>query len=360
MTIDAKAGTVSRALAPAVALALVVLAACGDDGGLQRTSDEGGRARTVRVADGFETDVDEGLSGTIRLAHGFGITYAPIQLARELQVFEKKYPNVEVKWFEIASTSDQSAAMLAGDLDFPACGADPIVVSWDAGVDWKVVQMVSSFDAWLMVRPDGPDSVFDLVGTDMSIAPGPRTGQYYAVQKLLADDGRDPKALDRNWVDLAHPDAAQALLGGQLDAHFASTDFALRLQEEGMKKISSFSEAYDGELYPLGVCALSSFEQKHPELVRAVADIFRQTVEWMNDNPSEAAKLLARATRDSDQPVPASDFEAYLDSGIFHAITSDAGLRHHAELLTELGAIDKRYTGAEDFYFYPEEAGSNW
>ncbi|MCC7194154.1 MAG: ABC transporter substrate-binding protein [Gemmatimonadaceae bacterium] len=313
-------------------------------------------AASVQVADGLSVDTLPQVSGTFQFAHGFGLIYGPMPVARQLGIVEKMFPNAKIEWQNIFTTAQQRDAMLAGRLHFGSCTPGPYLQSWDKGVDWKWLQTTSGFDGYLMVRKDGPNSVLEFIGTQKKMSPGPNTAQYFTVQEILRQSGKDVKALDRNWANLPHPDAMQALIAGQLDGHFATSDFALRLEEQGMKKIASIKQAY-GSLYAVGACALTKTVQEHPEVARGYAMALRKVVEWMKANPEKAAEMMSKSTGNK---VSTADFVKYLKSATYDSYAQDADLKTHAAAMHAFGAIKRVPKGPADFYAFPDEAGAKW
>jgi NitT/TauT family transport system substrate-binding protein len=313
-------------------------------------------AATVQVTEGLSVETYPQVTGTYNFAHGFGLIYGPMPVARQLGVVEKMFPNAKIVWHNIFTTAQQRDAMLADRLDFGSCTPGPYLQSWDKGVDWKWVQTTSGFDGYLMVRKDGPNSVLDFIGTSKKLSPGPNTAQYFTVQEILKRAGKDVKALDRNWVNLPHPDAMQALIAGQLDGHFATSDFALRLEEQGMKKIASFRDVW-GTLYAVGACALTKTVREHPELTRGYAEGLRKTVAWMKAYPEKAAEMMSNSTGNK---VSTSEFVKYLKSATYDSYTTDADLKTQAAAMHTFGALKRQPKGPEDFYAFPAEAGAKW
>ncbi len=313
-------------------------------------------AAKVEVTPGLSVETHPGVKGTYNFAHGFGLIYGPMPVAQELGVVEKMFPNAKIVWQRIFTTSQQRDAMLAGRLDFGSCTPGPYLQSWDKGVDWKWLQTTSGFDGYLMVRPDGPDSVLDFIGTNKKISPGPNTAQYFTVQEILRRAGKDVHALDRNWVRLPHPDAMQALIAGQLDGHFATSDFAIRLEEQHMKKIASFKDTW-GSLYAVGACTLTQTVKDHPELARGYAAALRAVVAWMKTHPEKAAEMMSKSTGNK---VPASDFVKYLQSATYESQSQNADLKTQAEAMKSFGAIKRSPKGPGDFYAFPDQAGTKW
>lgn len=313
-------------------------------------------AATVQVTEGLTVETIPQVTGTYQFAHGFGLIYGPMPVSRQLGIVEKMFPNAKIEWQNIFTTAQQRDAMLAGRLHFGSCTPGPYLQSWDKGVDWKWLQTTSGFDGYLMVRPDGPNNVLEFIGTSKKMSPGPNTAQYFTVQELLRQAGKDVKALDRNWANLPHPDAMQALIAGQLDGHFATSDFALRLEEQGMKKITSIKQAY-GSLYGVGACALTKTIQEHPDLAKGYALALRKVVEWMKANPEKAAEMMSKSTGNK---VSAANFVKYLKSATYDSYTQNADLKTHAAAMQAFGAIKRVPKGPADFYAYPNEAGAKW
>lgn len=313
-------------------------------------------AKSVEVAEGLTIDVHESVKGSYQFAHGFGLIYGPMPVARTIGIVEKMFPNAEIQWQNIFTTAQQRDAMLSGNLHFGSCTPGPFLQAWDRGVDWRWLQTTSGFDGYLMVRSDGPNKVEDFIGTQLRMSPGPNTAQYFSVQEYLKQAGKDVKSLDRNWANLPHPDAMQALIAGQLDGHFATGDFALRLQDSGMKKITSIGEIY-GSLYSVGACALEKTIKEHPEVAKGYAEALRKIVDWMNKNPKLAAEAMSKSTGGKET---AANFEKYMQSAVYKSMDKDANLKGFAESLNALGAIKKLPKSAADVYAFPELAGEKW
>ena len=329
--------TIAAALATAAGLALPAAAA------------------TVTV-EGITVDTLPQVTGTYQFAHGFGLIYGAMPVARQLGIVEKMLPNAKIEWQNIFTTAQQRDAMLAGRLHFGSCTPGPFLQSWDKGVDWKWVQTTGGFDGYLMVRKDGPNNVLEFIGTNKKMSPGPNTAQYFTVQEALRKAGKDVKALDRNWANLPHPDAMQALIAGQLDGHFATADFALRLEEAGMKKIATVRDTW-GALYGVGACALTKTVKENPELTRAYALALRKVVDWMKANPDKAADMLSKST---GSKVAAAEFVTYLKSPTFESYTQNGDLKTQAAAMKAFGSLERAPKGPEDFYAYPADAGAKW
>jgi NitT/TauT family transport system substrate-binding protein len=313
-------------------------------------------AATVQVAEGLSVETSPQVTGTYQFAHGFGLIYGPMPVSRQLGIVEMMFPNAKIEWQNIFTTAQQRDAMLAGRLHFGSCTPGPYLQSWDKGVDWKWLQTTSGFDGYLMVRKDGPNNVLEFIGTSKKMSPGPNTAQYFTVQEILRKSGKDVKALDRNWANLPHPDAMQALIAGQLDGHFATSDFALRLEEQGMKKIASIKQTY-GSLYAVGACALTKTIQEHPDLAKGYALALRKVVEWMKANPEKAAEMMSKSTGNK---VSTAAFVKYLKSATYDSYTQNADLKTQAAAMQTFGAIKRVPKGPEDFYAFPNEAGAKW
>ncbi|MEI6723920.1 MAG: ABC transporter substrate-binding protein [Betaproteobacteria bacterium] len=313
-------------------------------------------AQPTAVTEGLAVPTYPKVTGTHQFAHGFGLIYGPMPVARQLGIVEKMFPNAKIEWQNIFTTAQQRDAMLAGRLHFGSCTPGPYLQSWDKGVDWKWIQTTSGFDGYVMVRPDGPKSLLEFIGTTKKLSPGPNTAQYFTVQEMLRRAGKDPKALDRNWANLPHPDAMQALIAGQLDGHFATADFAIRLQESGMKRIASISEVF-GSLYSVGACALTKTVQEQPELVRGYTEALRATAGWMIANPEKAAQMMSKSTGNK---VSDKEFLVYIKSPLYASMTTNANLKAQAASMQALGAISRIPKGVGDFYAFPDQAGPQW
>ena len=151
----------------------------------------------------------------------------------------------------------------------------------------------------------------------------------------------------------------QLLKKGELNVRFTAEpeyDFALRLEEQGMKKIATFKDIW-GSLYAVGACALTKTVQDNPELAKGYALALRKVVEWMKANPEKAAEMMSKSTGNKVSPA---NFVKYLKSTTYDSYTQNADLKTQAAAMKAFGAISRVPKGPEDFYAYPAEAGAKW
>lgn len=327
----------------------------GTDAGTGRP-DPTSSPESVEVAEGWMTEVDESLTGNFLLGGGDGMTYGVLMAVKATDALQKKYPNATVEWFDVLGTSAQRDALLAGELNFGACSAPPLLLGWEAGVELRVVETIGFADIYWVANADGPDSIEDIIGTDASLSAGPGTAQYYATQAYLDSIGEDPAALDENWAFLQHADAAAALESGQLDVHVATSEWVLQyLKQDDKKVLLTGTEVFGA---PFGICTmtLQQVVEEQPELVRAYQAILREGVDWAQENPDAFAEVLSA---DTGGEAPKENFLEQIEGEIAYP-GSELGLKDWAELLTDLGVITREWSGPEDFYAFPEDAPANW
>lgn len=346
-------------LAGGVSTVLVLLgAACTANDSPPQSEATAPERETVTLADDYEVTVDSELTGELNLAQGLGLLYAPIDIIRELDVLGKQYPNLEVEWSEIQESSAQRDAMLAGALDAGTSTPAPFLEARDAGVDLKIVQMITAWNGELFVQEDGPDAITDFIGTDWQISPGPSSAQSYAVQSALNQAGEDPHALDNNWVSLPHPDAIQALTTGNLTAEFATSNFVADLRGmDDVKSILNLKDIYDGRMYTTAVVALDETLQEKKDLVAAYAEVLEFATEWMEEHPEQAAEILSDSTNGEVDAEQQSD---YLEAGVYAPQSTDGAFRYFAEQLESLGVIETIPADPSEIYAFPDRAGSDW
>jgi len=313
---------------------------------------------TVTLAPNYSVTTDSSLTGHVTIADGTGLIYAPIEIVQELGVLETKYPNLKVSWSKIFSSDAQRDAMLAGQLDFATSTPGPFLQARDAGVDLKVAQVVSGWDAQLLVPKNGPDNIGAFISSSQKLSPGPSSAQSYAVEAALQAAGNDPHALDKRWVSLTHPDGLQALLTGSLGGEFATANYIIDAMKTGkVKSILSFRDVYDGHLYTTAAVTLGQTAKQHPELVTAYADALQYAVKWMKNNPNEAAAILSKY---SGGVVTAAQELSYLESDIFVPQTNNGSFDYYANALQSIGVVKTVPKSPSQIYAIPEDAGSNW
>jgi ABC-type nitrate/sulfonate/bicarbonate transport system substrate-binding protein len=205
---------------------------------------------------------------------------------------------IKVSFHYFVSGMPQVEAGQAGEWDVGAIGTVPCLF---AGIKYKQPLIAISNDESvtnnLMVRPDAfttwlKDPKKDLKGKTFLVSTI-STG-HYAVVAYLKKIG-----LSENDVKIVHMEQSailSAFLSGQGDVAQTWAPFNYMMEEKGMKVLSHGKDA--GVVIPGGVVATKKFADEKPELVAKWLEGYMRGIDFMIDNPREAAKHLGKYYRE--------------------------------------------------------------
>lgn len=321
----------------------------------------------VTLLEGWDARTDCSVSGTVRFAYNsFGESNFPLNVVRGQEILQKRYPNLIVEWLDIRQSADSRAALLAGQVDVITSSTTVYVQSWSKGVDYRVLTPITGYDGWLVVRPDGPDSILEFVGTTMKISPGPGSTQYFAAQAALAKAGENVNALQSNWVQIQAPEAQQLLLHGsanELGGTWDTDKWSLMNQDVGLKRIASYSETLP---FPTSnvIVAMNGWVAAQPELAAAVTETIGETNDWLEANQDKGAELLvAFAEQQHNAKADLDLYKRLFSEKMLYASNRDVKLREVLAFMRDtINIVDKSVEAPtkETWYFYPDKAGESW
>ena len=234
---------------------------------------------------------DEGPPSKLTIAYQPGLGYAPLILMKELRVIEKKYPGTQVEWKVLASGTPITQGVITGEIHIGAVGTGPMLVAWARGVNWKIIAPLNLGDLWLMAKDPNIRTIADLRGKRIA-TPTNTSIQAVMLRKMAQAKLGDPKALDAGLVALDHPDGMQALLTGQIDAHFTSPPFQFQERVRGARIIGR-SYSYFGAHTFLVTVMQQSFYDDHTDFAKF---FYKQIVAMQNlikKNPTRVSRELS-------------------------------------------------------------------
>ena len=205
---------------------------------------------------------------------------------------------IKVSFHYFVSGMPQVEAGQAGEWDVGAIGTAPCLF---AGIKYKQPLIAISNDESvtnnLMVRPDAFTTWLKEPKTDLKgktfLVSTISTG-HYAVVAYLKKLG-----LAESDVKIVHMEQSailSAFLSGQGDVAQTWAPFNYLMEEKGMKVLSHGKDA--GVVIPGGVVATAKFAQEHPDLVAKWLEGYMRGIDFMVDNPREAAKHLGKYYRE--------------------------------------------------------------
>jgi NitT/TauT family transport system substrate-binding protein len=232
----------------------------------------------------------EGPPSKITIAYQPGLGYAPLILMKQDRLIEKKYPGTQVEWKVLASGTPITNGVISGDIEIGAVGTGPMLVGWARGVDWKIIAPLNLGDLWLMAKDPNIKTIADLRGKRVA-TPTNTSIQAVVLRKMAQAKLGDPKALDSTLLAMDHPDGMQALLSGQIDAHFTSPPFQFQEKVRGAHIVGK-SYSYFGAHTFLVTVMTQKFYDEHSDFAKFFYDQVVAMQNLIKKDPDKVAHIL--------------------------------------------------------------------
>ena len=274
---------------------------------------------------------------TMRVAQQFGLGYAALTIADELDLFEKYNPGLQVEWLQLGSGGAIREAFIAGEVDVAVMGIPPFLIGWDAGVPWKVASGMCVMPLTMQTYKEEINSLSDLTNEDRVAYPSPGSIQHILLSMAAEKELGSPTALDDIGVAMAHPDAAAALMNkSDITAHFTSPPYNFEeLKSEGIKTVVDGTDAFGTEFTFLIAVASEDLFVNAPQAYSAFVMGIAEATDFINENPEEAAKILAPSfSLDEETTLE------YLTWPGMNYVTTPLGLMGFSDFMQDAGYIE--------------------
>lgn len=282
------------------------------------------------------------------IAQQFGLAYAPLQIMEEQSLMEKYLPGAEIVWKQMGTGPVIRDAMVTGQVDIGFMGISPFLIGWDKGAEWKIAAASGSQPLGLVTNQEDIQSIKDFNFEDRIATPAIASIQHIllsmAAEKQLGDAG----AFDSIMLSLTHPDAAASLLSKRdVTAHFASPPYLFdELSEKSIHQILSGEEAFGGEFTFIFGVTTNEFHDTHPPAYAAFVAAFNEAVAFINNNPEQAAEILAPLYKLSPE-----DTLRFLTWEGTNYTTTPLGIMAFADFMHQKGYIENQPDAISDIAF---------
>ncbi|MBQ4531137.1 MAG: ABC transporter substrate-binding protein [Lachnospiraceae bacterium] len=288
---------------------------------------------------------------TLDIAYQYGLAYAPIVIAQEQGLIEEAYKEatgdeVQVNWNQMSSGPDINTGIASGSIQVGFMGIAPAITGVMNNVGYKIFTNLSGQEHGLTTSDASIKSLEDLVGSDKQIAlVNIGSFQHIILAKALVNAGLDAHALDANIVAMKHPDGMAALESGSIPCHLTSSPYIhMERENENLYEIPGVKEAFSVEdSFIVGV-ASTTLNEENPELYQALCDAMAEAIDYINENPKEAAAI----TCEYDGNDAETELK-YMESGYYS--TETKGVYDLAVFMAENGFIEKAPEEFSDLVF---------
>jgi len=282
----------------------------------------------------------------LTIAYQPGLAPTPLILIKDLKLIEHRYPGTTVDWKLLASGTAITNGVISGQIDIGAVGIAPMLIGWARGVDWRILASLDLGDQWLMAKDPSIRTIADLGGKRIA-TPTNTSTQAVALRKMTQVQLGDAHALDNGLIAMEAPDAMQALLDGQIDAHFTSPPFEFIEKARGAHVVAR-SYQYFGPHSGLLAVAPQKFYDDHPAFANWFYTQIRAMQALIRKHPGKAAHVLQE---DAGGNPTWRQFELWLGTPALTWTTRPRGLMRFATFMYDTQQLTKRPNSWRDLVF---------
>lgn len=205
-------------------------------------------------------------------------------------LLEKEFSKegIKINWIPIKAGLNQVRGMAAGEIDMVAAmNTSTLLIANASGNKIVIVDGVAHPDDTfaIMAKPE-IKTVADLKGRQVV---GPKgTVLHHLLNASLAQAGMNER--DVKWVSMNLPASLTTLIGGRADAALVAAGGILAAQKAGFHELTRAKGVIETNLV---LAARADFAQKYPEVVKRVAKVNREALQWAISNKQEALALGA-------------------------------------------------------------------
>lgn len=206
-------------------------------------------------------------------------------------LLEKEFAEegIKINWIPIKAGLNQVRGMAAGEIDMVApMNTSTLLIANSAGNRIVIVDGVAHpDDTFAIVAKPEVKNIVDLKGRQIV---GPKgTVLHHLLSAALKSSGVEMK--DVNWVSMNLPASLTTLLGGRADAALLAAGGILAAEKAGFHALVKAKGLIETNLV---LAARGDFAKEYPDVVRRVAKVNREALQWALTNKPQAIALGAK------------------------------------------------------------------
>jgi NitT/TauT family transport system substrate-binding protein len=237
---------------------------------------------------------------TLRLGFLANITHAPALVALKEGFFAKDLgKNVTLKTSVFSSGTQETTALLAGQLDAAYVGPNPAINAWQksGGKAIKIISGAASGGAALVVKPS-ISSVSQLKGQKLA-TPSLGNTQDVALRYYLKSHGLTTTQTSGGDVPITpispNSDAVLEFKSGQIAGGWEPAPYDVEMQQDGGKVLVNEASLWPGgKFVTTNIVVAQSFLAAHPSVVTGLLKAQIQANNFIHQNTT-AAETAANA-----------------------------------------------------------------
>ena len=274
---------------------------------------------------------------SVTIAMQNGMSYAPLTIMKEKKLVEKYCDGIEVRWTTLNSGSAVNEGMASGDIDFGAMGLSPAITAVASGLEIKIASSLDSMPNQIMTNDPEIHTLKDVKEDDKIAAVNIGSFQHILLAMAAEKQLGDAKALDNNIVAMSHPDGTIALTNGTVDLQVTNPPYLYQeMEDTSLHVVEGISEVWPSGNSTIVFTATEEIHDNYRATYDGVIKAVQEAIDFINENPAEAAEILAEA-----EGLDALDYQRWLEEEETIFSSECRGIMKVAEFMDKNGFMDR-------------------
>jgi len=296
----------------------------------------------------------------LRITKQPSIIYLPLVVMEQNKLLEKHakamgIPELTGKWVTFNSGGAATDALLSGSVDLVTSGVSNLLLLWERTKgEVNGVTSVGGLPMLLVTRDPNVKTLKDFTDKDKIAVPTIKVSSQamvlkMALEKMYGASARD--SLDAMTVQLGHPDAMIAVVGGssEVNSHFSAPPYqATELKTPGVHLVLDSSDVFGGPASNAVVFGTKKFYQANPKTIAAFMAGLEEANQLIARDPAAAAKIYLDATKEK---YTVDEVVAMIKApNVVYSTTPNATMVF-ADFMVKTGLIKTRPASWKEFFF---------
>lgn len=296
----------------------------------------------------------------LRITKQPSIIYLPLVIMEQNRLLEKHAKaaglvDLKVTWITFNSGGTSTDALLSGNVDLVTSGVSNLLLLWERTKGQvNGVTSVGGLPMLLVTRDPAVKTLKDFTEKDKIAVPTIKVSSQamvlkMAMEKMYGEGARDK--LDAMTVQLGHPDAMIAVVGGssEVNSHFSAPPYQFtELKTPGVHLVLDSSDVFGGPASNAVVFGTRKFYDENPKTIATFMAGLEEANALIARDPSLAAKIYLDATHEK---YSVDEVVAMIKApNVVYSTTPNATMVF-ANFMYKTGLIKTRPANWKEFFF---------
>jgi NitT/TauT family transport system substrate-binding protein len=313
----------------------------------------------IAVALAFSA-VAQAETSELRITKQPSIIYLPLVVMEQNKLVEKYAKaqgvgDLKVQWITFNSGGAATDALLSGSVDLVTSGVSNLLLLWERSKgEVNGLTSVGGLPMLLVTRDPNVKTLKDFNDKDKIAVPTIKVSSQamvlkMALEKMYGASARD--SLDAVTVQLGHPDAMLAVVGGssEVNSHFSAPPYqAQELRTPGVHLVLDSSDVFGGPASNAVVFGMKKFYLANPKTIGAFMAALEEANQLIAKDPAAAARIYLDATREK---FTVDEIVAMVKAPNVVYSTAPNATMVFADFMFKTGLIKVKPASWKDFFF---------